>query len=218
MKKAKAAFLLIGFRGYLLLGLSSIIAKLAADFPKVGITQVQMVMTLPSLVGIPTILILGVLMSRVRKKPLAMICLFISILSVLPLFVYNSFGLLLAASVFLGLSNGVNTIVSSMINEHFEGQERHAMTGMYTGMGQLGGVVFSLVGGLLASKHWHYLYAIFLIGVPVFIVPPSACPRGRSRSGSQRLPRNPLTGAGSAARCCTSSLSCCIWRRSIRFR
>jgi len=179
MKRAKAAILLIGFRGYLLLGLSSIIAKLAADFPAASISQVQMVMTLPSLVGIPTILVLGVLMSRLRKKPLALTCLFISIFAVLPLFIYDSFGLLLAASAFLGLSNGVNTIVSSMINEHFEGQERHAMTGIYTGMGQLGGVVFSLVGGLLASKHWHYLYAIFLIGIPVFIVAAICLPHGK---------------------------------------
>ena len=180
MKRTKFAIMLIGFRSYLLLGLSAIIAKLAADFPLADITQIQMVMTLPSLVGIPTVLTLGVLMSRVRKKPLALICLFISIFAVLPLFFYDSFGLLLAASVFLGLSNGVNSIASSMINEHFEGHERHAMTGIYTGMGQLGGVVFSLVGGVLASRHWHYLYTIFLIGVPVFIVAVFCLPRGKA--------------------------------------
>lgn len=201
MKRTKFAIMLIGFRGYLLLGLSSIIAKLAADFPTADITHIQLVMTLPSLVGIPTVLLLGVLMSRVRKKPLALICLFISIFAVLPLFFYDSFGLLLAASVFLGLSNGVNSIASALINEHFEGHERHAMTGIYTGMGQLGGVVFSLVGGILASKHWHYLYAIFLIGVPVFIVAALCLPRGSVPAGTVKAERDPtgLRKMGSAA-------------------
>jgi len=200
LKRAKLSILAIAFCSMITLALSPIIAKLTVAFPDIPITQIQLVMTLPSLVGIFVTLVSGILMTRVRKKVLALVYLFLGMLAVLPLFIHTSFPLLLAAAALLGIFTGTNSVCNSLISELFDGEERASLLGLNTGVGQFGAVFFSLLGGVLATRSWYNLYGIFLFFVPVFLCAVFCLPRGKKpqRAPAQHKESGSRLGIGGA--------------------
>ena len=179
MKRAKLSILFIAFCSMINLSMSSIIAKLVMSFPDIPVTRIQLVMTIPNLTGIGVTLLSGVLMTRMRKKPLVLVYLLLGIFTVMPLLIHGSFPLLLVAAVLLGIFTGTNSVCNSLISELFEGEERAALMGLNTGIGQFGAVFFSLLGGVLATRSWWNLYAVFLFFIPLFICSILFLPKGQ---------------------------------------
>jgi MFS family permease len=147
------------------------LARVAGAFPDVSATQVQMLVTLPSLVAFPVILLSGALAGVLRKKQIALLSLsFMLVGGLLPVFFFHSFPFLLVCGAIFGLGlGGVSPMTTALVYEHYP----HRQATMMGYMGAClcaGGMVFSFVGGWLASYHWRFAYLAYVLLIPVLIL------------------------------------------------
>lgn len=147
------------------------LASIQQAFPDVGVSAIQLLITLPSLVAIPTILLAGKLAGMVTKKKIVCIALALMLLGgALPFFFHGSYGVLVAFSVVFGVGFGlISPMSSALINEHFSPEEQPALLGFQSAVIGLGNVLFSFIGGQLASFRWWYAYLTFLLLLPVLL-------------------------------------------------
>lgn len=148
------------------------IASIAAAFPEVAFTTLLLVSTLPTLVSVPATIISGRLAgSKLNYKTLLVIGMIMFILGgVAPYFTQN-FTLILLLRVIFGLGLGiVSPLGAALIIAFFDGQERAEMMGLSNVIANIGGILFQLLGGMLASKYWGYSFLAHGLGIITFIL------------------------------------------------
>lgn len=147
------------------------LASISHAFPHIGVSAIQMLITLPSLVAFPVIIFSGSLSSIFTKKKIALTALSLMLIGgLLPFFVHHSFSVLIVASVIFGLGlGGISPMTTALVNEHFS-HDQAAMMGYQSAFFGAGGMLFSFVGGLLASHQWWYAYLSYLILIPVILL------------------------------------------------
>jgi MFS family permease len=86
-------------------------------------------------------------------------------------FFHESIIILFVWEIILGMAIGIlATIGSSLITDHFKGEERSSLMGIQSAVISVGGVMLSLLGGLLATIDWYFNYLAFLLVIPGFIL------------------------------------------------
>jgi MFS family permease len=99
----------------------------------------------------------------------------------------NSLAAILAGRAVLGLAvAGVMTTSTTLVADYFTGDERSEFMGMQGGFMAMGGVLFVLLGGLLADLNWRYPFLVYLASL-IFLIPALYFlyePPYRSRPGS----------------------------------
>lgn len=155
-----------------IVAVSSALAKISQAFPDVSIASVQMLTALPSLIAIAVILLSGVLSSWITKKRIVAISMVLMLIGgLLPLVFHQHFYQLVIASIIFGLGyGGISPLTSALINEHYGPDEQAAMLGFQSAVIGIGGVLFSYLGGKLASVCWWYTYFTYLLFIPVLIL------------------------------------------------
>jgi MFS family permease len=144
------------------------LARIADAFPDESATSVQMLAVLPSLVAFPVILLSGALAGVIRKKQIVIVSILLMLAGgLLPVLFYQSFPFLLICGAVFGLGlGGVSPMTTALVYEHYP----HKQATMMGYMGSclcVGGMVFSFLGGWLASYHWRYAYLAYLLLIPV---------------------------------------------------
>jgi MFS family permease len=77
---------------------------------------------------------------------------------------------ILIGRMFLGISIGIiMTIVMTLVGDYFEGEARRKFVGYQSAFIGLAGVLFMIIGGLLASLHWRMPFMIYLF--PLVLIP-----------------------------------------------
>lgn len=150
----------------------SAIAAIAASFPDVPISTVQLLTTLPGLGSLLITLIAGQLATKISKKTLALLGVtLITIGGLLPSVLNQSIYLMLLCSMVLGAGLGfVTTINPMLVSDLFEGEERSNVMGMSTGTTSLGGMILMALGGFLGANNWRHLYWVYGVGILVFLL------------------------------------------------
>lgn len=180
-----------------IVAISSAIANIAHAFPDVDISAVQTLTTLPSLIAIIVILFSGHLSSIITKKKIVTISMILMIAGgLLPIFLHQKFYQLILASVIFGLGyGGISPLTTALIHEHYSEAQQPAMLGFQSAVIGVGGVMFSYIGGRLASIQWWYAYFTFLFFIPILILvlmlPAGAVTARTAHSGSRKA-RNPI--------------------------
>lgn len=151
---------------------SPALADIAAEFPEISNTAIQLLCTLPSLVGFPIIFLSGKLASIFTKKQISILSLFLMLLGgVMPVFFHASYTSLITAAVVYGVGfGGISPMTTALINEHCPPQKCAQMMGFQSAIIGLGGVVFSFLGGALAEIKWYYTYLAFLLIIPLLVL------------------------------------------------
>lgn len=151
---------------------ASALAKIAEAFPDVSISAVQLLTALPSLIAIVVILFSGYLSSWITKKRIVTISMILMLLGgLLPVVLHSHFYQLIIASVIFGLGyGGISPLTTALIHEHYSSEEQPAMLGFQSAVIGIGGVMFSYLGGRLASVHWWYAYYSYLLFIPILIL------------------------------------------------
>ncbi len=145
---------------------SPVIADMAAAFPGVDISLVQMVITLPSLMFIVFSPLAGRLMSAVPKKTLLLTALGLYLAGGLfPFFFHSSIFLILAGSVIIGCGSGLLIPVSNaVICDFFPQEERAGVMGLSATATAVGALVFIFVSSALMSAFgWSFCFLAFLL-------------------------------------------------------
>lgn len=84
----------------------------------------------------------------------------------------NNIGSLLFSRAILGIGvAGIMSSATTLIGDYFEGSERSSFMGTQSAFMSLGGVVFLIVGGLLADMNWRFPFWLYLMS---FVILPFA--------------------------------------------
>jgi MFS family permease len=153
-------------------GLSPIISKLALEFPNESISKIQFLMTFPGIFIVICNFISLYLSSRISRKKLIVIGLgLVTVSSLLAVLIHSSLDILFIFGAILGC--GVGFVVPhcySLITDNFDADEKGKIIGWQTSAANLGSMLMTFLGGILASIIWFYNYFVFLIAVPGIVV------------------------------------------------
>ena len=170
--KIKVAIMAISSIMMITMAITPILAAVARTFPSAPIATVQMVAVLPGLISLPFSLLAGRLATVIAKKTIVLCAMGIILLGgLIPLFFHSSLGVLMAASMVIGLGQGFLTPTSvALVADHFGGPERSSLMGIQSAVINGGGMVMVILSGVLARIVWPYAYSVFLLVVPALIV------------------------------------------------
>ena len=88
---------------------------------------------------------------------------------------HDSLGQVLAASAVMGLGLGaVQNSTDALIADYFGGKQRSFVMGIYSTFVALGGIIWTMVSGILGSAEWFHSYAAYFIMI-IFIVIEAVC-------------------------------------------
>lgn len=151
--------------------LAPVLFYLNQAFPEVSITNIRLLLTLPALVIIFSSLLTGYLASRMPKRTLLFIGLFIYLLGGVGAGFCNSFTAILVMRIMVGLGAGVtNTFATSLISNFYKGEERTQLVGYSSVVAHAVAIAAPLITGTLASISWRYAFGIYLLAVVVMII------------------------------------------------
>lgn len=178
------------------LGMSPIIADVHHEFPDIDVSAVQMLITLPSLMALVFSLVAGRLAARIYKKTLILAAMGAYLVGGLVPLVFNgSLWILLACSAVMGIGTGIMiTTTSAIICDYYEGRERSRMMGLQAAFISGGGMIFTLLGGALASFGWRQSYLAFLLMIPCLIVAVRCLPKGILETAPAKKTRGGIPG------------------------
>lgn len=154
-----------------------IVASVAAAFPNENIAAVQMIIgIIPLMMALSAMLVSSQLASRVSKKKTTLVGHIIVMLAGASVLVFHdSLGQVLAASAVMGLGLGaVQNSTGALIADYFGGKQRSFVMGIYSTFVALGGIIWTMVSGILGSAEWFHSYAAYFIMI-IFIVIEAVC-------------------------------------------
>jgi len=170
-------------------------------FAEHSLATIQSTLALSSLTQPVVALCAAMLINRgfVTKKAAIIfgLCL-LAVNGVLAILMNTEFYHLIILSIVLGISTGC--FISNMFGLMFDGFEpvqRQIVTGYQTSFINAGGIIMSLLGGLMATYMWYGGYLLLLVGLPaavfvLFTVPSYKAPvreRGEKKSVGKLNPR-----------------------------
>ncbi len=155
-------------------------------FPDRSLAEVQTVMGLANLVAPLTSIFVALLINcgRATKKGAVVVGLiFLSLTGLFAVFQHTMFWNFIALSIFLGLSMGCfMTNAFGLMFDNFDDKFRQTVAGYQTSAINLGGIIFSLAGGVLATVMWYGGYLMLLLGLPIAILALITVPNYKSPS------------------------------------
>lgn len=175
MNKNKIKIAILAFSSVLLVSLTSsaILADISAHFSHVSQSVIQMVLTIPSLIGMVFAIISGPLSKKISKKTLVLSALVFYLFggSIAYLFGEISIYILLFSSFLIGVGQGINATMSmALIADYFVGEECSSLMGVQSAFVNAGSMLLLLLSGILAGIRWNYSYLVYLIFIPVIII------------------------------------------------
>lgn len=166
--RIKITILLLSLVQMATTGLAPMLSNVSESFPDVSTSSIQFLMTIPGIFVVIFALLSAWISRHIRKRTL--ICIgtcFIFLSGILAFFLHGNIMLLRLWSAALGIGMGlVSALTNSLAADYFEGKEKAGLMGQITGMGNAGGMIMSIIGGVLAAIAWHYNYLVFLLVLP----------------------------------------------------
>lgn len=172
-KKIKLAILSISALLMISMTASAILGDIWLHFPDAPESLIQMVLTLPALLGLIFAFAAGPASMRISKKSLVIFSLSSGLIGGLIALILGPLGLgfLLFASILIGVAQGFNATLSmALITDYFRGAERSSMMGLQSAFLNGGSMVFLFTSGLLANFKWNHAYLVYLAFLPILFI------------------------------------------------
>lgn len=169
----------------------------AAIAPAMGIIQqhfnsapdilIQLIISLPALFIILTNLCFLSISRVLRTRAIAIIGLVIYVVAGTGCFFIDNIYALLVMRALLGVSVGLIMPLSTGLLSYFYPPEEQArLMGLSAAMNQMGGVVGTLLAGILASNQWNYSFLVYLFGLIALLMIIRWLPNERLGSSNKR--------------------------------
>lgn len=169
LKVAISVFLIAFAFGLNITGIAPILGILGEKYSSHGTSAVQLLQTLPYILLMGGSLMIGRLAEYFSKRKLAMAgLLIIGVFGILPI-VNESYWILLAARVLIGLGFGLaSPLNTAIIAEFFPPEKRAGYLGLHVvGMG-VGCMAGNIFGGILAGISYQFFYLVYAIAFVSF--------------------------------------------------
>ncbi len=137
-----------------------------AHFASAPDLLVQLIVSMPALLIIITNIFFLQLVRRVRTRTIATIGLLLYVAAGAGCFFVDEIHVLLLMRALLGVSVGLIMPLSTGLLAYYFPPERQArLMGLSAAMNQMGGVIATLLAGLLATIQWNYAFLVYLISL-----------------------------------------------------
>lgn len=159
----------------------SVLASIVQAFPDAPITVVQQIVTLPSLIAIPTGIIVSKLASRIYKKYSALFFTALYVVAgTMPIYLHSSITQLLVSAALVGVSlGGLQNAMTTLIPDYFDGETRGTVLGLLSTFVCLGGFIYTSAAAALGAQDWtHAFYAYFIVAI-FFVLELIFLPKGK---------------------------------------
>ena len=171
-----------------------IIRQHFADAPQM---LIQLIVSIPALMIILTNLLFLPISRRWRTRTIALTGLSLYVVAGSGCFLIDNIYTLLALRAVLGVSVGlIMPLSTGLLAYYFPPEEQARLMGLSAAMNQLGGVVATLLAGVLATIEWRYAFLVYLLGlvamVMVWMYLPNAELRSENKRGKAFEPRQLL--------------------------
>jgi len=154
---------------------------------------IKLIISIPALFIIITNIFFKYLCRIFRTKNIAIIGLVIYIISGTCAFVANSIWVLLVFRAILGISVGLLMPLSTgLLAFYYPPEQQSKLMGEAAAMNQLGGVVATLLAGLLSSVSWRLSFMVYLLGLISIILVMLHLPNDKLVSKNARMPAKKL--------------------------
>lgn len=187
-KRIKLAILAVASLLMISMTASAILADVELHFPDGAESVIQMVLTLPALLGLIFAFAAGPLSRRIAKKSLVIFGLASGFAGGLMALILGplALGFLLWSSVLIGVAQGINaTMTMALIADYFTGEESSTMMGLQSAFLNGGSMVLLFISGFLADFKWNHAYLVYLAFLPVLLIVIRYLPQDRP------IPSNP---------------------------
>lgn len=150
---------------------SPVLSMIKAEFSEAAMATVQLAMTLPSVFIMAVSLFITSLLKWFPLKTITLSGIFLYLAGGIGGVFVRSLPELLVLRSVMGIGLGLFCpMLSILISENFEGQQRTNMMGYLQSFNFLGGMAGTAIGGMLAAFGWRNAFWVYLFGVPAFIM------------------------------------------------
>ncbi|MBQ6228345.1 MAG: MFS transporter [Prevotella sp.] len=142
-----------------------------AHFSEAPAILVQFIVSMPALLIIVTNLFFLPLSRVLRTRAIATTGLLLYIVAGAGCFFMDDIYLLLAMRALLGVSVGlIMPLSTGLLAYYFPPEQQARLMGLSAAMNQMGGVVATLLAGLLATIEWNYAFFVYLLGLIALVM------------------------------------------------
>ncbi|MBV7272592.1 MFS transporter [Clostridium sp. PL3] len=164
----KAAVLSIALLMYTTSMTTPALGEIARAFPSVSPELIKQIAALPSLMMVIFSLVAGQLERFMSKKKILYIAMILQFVGgILPMFSNNMTFILIMRGVFGAGYGLLFPLPTPILADMFQGDEFKSLMGYKSAIGALAGVVFQMLGGVLAAISWRYAFLGFLLIIPI---------------------------------------------------
>ena len=161
-----------------------IIRQHFADAPQM---LIQLIVSIPALMIILTNLLFLPISRRWRTRTIALTGLSLYVVAGSGCFLIDNIYTLLALRAVLGVSVGlIMPLSTGLLAYYFPPEEQARLMGLSAAMNQLGGVVATLLAGVLATIEWRYAFLVYLLGLVAMVMVWRWLPDAELRSENKR--------------------------------
>ena len=137
-----------------------------AHFSQANDLLVQLIVSMPALLIIVTNFFFLSISRCLRTRAIATTGLLLYVTAGAGCFFVNDIHVLLVMRALLGISVGlIMPLSTGLLAYYFPPEEQARLMGLSAAMNQMGGVVATLLAGLLATIEWNYAFLVYLMGL-----------------------------------------------------
>ena len=164
------------------------LGAIMAHFAQCSPMTVQLIVSLPALFIILTTFLFRPLCRLMRTRTLALVGLVLYILAGAGAYLIDNIEWLLVLRALLGVSVGmIMPLSTGLLSYYFPPEEQSRLMGLSAAMNQMGGVVATLLAGLLATVSWRCAFLVYLAGLIAVLLVAIMLPNERLASKGSRL-------------------------------
>ncbi|MBQ6162132.1 MAG: MFS transporter [Prevotella sp.] len=132
---------------------------------------IQMIVSIPALFIIVTNLLFLPISRHMRTRSIAVTGLLLYVASGAGCYFVDNIYVLLAMRALLGVSVGlIMPLSTGLLSYYFPPEEQARLMGLSAAMNQMGGVVATLLAGILATSGWENAFLVYLLGLVALVM------------------------------------------------
>lgn len=165
---------------------SPALSGIKSAFPQMSDGWIQMILTLPTLLIIPSCLLCRYAISRMGQKNVLLMGIIIYLIGGLGAGLVPSFAVLLVMRGILGIGCGfITPMAQNLISSNFEGEEKQRLTSYSASASYLMGIIASFCVGRLVGINWRLAFLIYFVAAVVMVLNILYLPDDRKNSASE---------------------------------
>ena len=159
-----------------------------SHFADTSSLMVQLIVSLPALTIIITNLVFPWMCRMMRTRTIAVSGLIMYVLFGAGAFFADNIWIVLLLRALLGVSVGmIMPLSTGLLAYYFPPEEQPRLMGLAAFMSQMGGVVATLLSGLLANISWNTAFLVYLLGLPALALVAANLPNERLKTGAATM-------------------------------